>query len=365
MTIDALESPHPVDRRPGMTFMTAHSRQRLGRYQHHAMLSLVLVVWPAGTACNRSPDLPPGVYASPTVRNLGIVADRKEINGEYRIANTSATTVRLLKSIQSCGCTKLQLSTDELPPGGSATATLTVDLEGQFGHKEFEARIETDSAMTPVIRLGLVGDFTVTELDGATEFDLGRFPPSGVISGTFSIFKGSEKAARPTGCDPESIEAVNFALAESENPSFFTVAVSGSAPSNPGPFRLPVDLRAEGGSWGQRRIVFRGSVAPRWTGPEVISIGFLEPGNVVDSSVILRDSSPAPPHPALVRAEATSSADWLKAKATIGAGGEVKVSLSANHPGVAEPVDATVTVTLHTADGSASTWPVAVSGRGL
>ena len=365
MTIDALESPHPVDRRPGMTFMTAHSRQRLGRYQHHAMLSLVLVVCPAGTACNRSPDLPPGVYASPTVRNLGIVADRKEINGEYRIANTSATTVRLLKSIQSCGCTKLQLSTDELPPGGSATATLTVDLEGQFGHKEFEARIETDSAMTPVIRLGLVGDFTVTELDGATEFDLGRFPPSGVISSEFAIFKGSIAEAKPIACDPTTIGAVAVALTESENPSFFTVKLSGSAPSDTGPFQLPVDLRAEGGSWAQRRIVFRGSVVPRWTGPEVVSMGFLEQGHAVDSSVILRDSSPAPPHPALVRAEATSSADWLKAKATIGAGGEVEVSLSANHPGVAEPVDATVTVTLHTADGSASTWPVAVSGRGL
>ena len=330
-----------------------------------ATLFWAMMACQSGLACNRRPDLPPGVYASPTVRNLGVVADRREVTEEYRIANTSATSVRLLKSIQSCGCTKLQLSTDELPPGGSATATLTVDLDGQFGHKEFEARIETDSATTPVIRLGIVGDFTVTQLDGAVEFDLGRFPPSGAISSEFAIFKGSNAAAKPIACDPATIGAVAVALAESENPSFFTVKLSGSAPSATGPFQLPVDLRAEGGSWAQRRIVFRGSVVPRWTGPEVVSMGFLDPGQVVESTVNLRDSSPNAPSPPLLRADATSNADWLVVKAAVGTAGTVELTLSASHPGVAEPVDAVVTVTLYTDDGSATSHLIAVSGRGI
>lgn|GEM_PF-2924076 len=338
-----------------------NSTWRRGR---QCLLSSAIALCACGAGCGRAP-LPPGVYASPAFHNLGIVTDQKEVSVEYLIANTSTTSVRLLSSFQSCGCTKLTLSSNSLPPGGTATAKLTVNLDGQFGHKDFEARIQTDSVTSPVVRLGMSGDFTFTQLDGAVEYDLGRVPADGIVSGVATIFKGTAETAEPAGCDPPSIGQIDFALEESESPAFFRVTAKGTAPSAPGPFRLPVDIQAKGGSWGKQHIVFRGMVVPRWTGPEMVSVGFLERGQSVETLVNITDSCPAPPHPALLRVEATSSADWLVPKATTNAQGRVEVALSATHPGVTEPVNATVTVTLYTVDGLATTCPIAVSGRGL
>ncbi len=338
------------------------STSRRGR---QCVLYFAAVLCACGPGCGQRAPLPPGVYASPAFRNLGIVADQKEVSAEYQIANTSTTSVRLLSSFQSCGCTKLTLSSNSLPPGGTVTATLTVNLDGQFGHKDFEARIQTDSVTSPVVRLGMSGDFTFTNLDGVVEFDLGRVPANGLVSGVAAIFKGSATSAKPAGCEPKSIGLIDFAVEESESPGFFRVTAKGTAPSAPGPFQLPVDIQAEGGSWGKRRIVFRGMVVPRWAGPEVVSMGFLEHGQAVESKVNLRDSCPGPPHPALLRAEASSNADWLVADAKVAPDGHVVVSMSAAHPGRTEPVEATVTVNLHTEDGETATCTIIVSGRGI
>lgn len=317
------------------------------------------------SGCGQRGGIRPGVYVSPAVHSLGTVHNVQRLRENFEIVNTSDKDVRLLGSSQSCGCTSVELSSQLLPAGGTVTATLTVDVAGQFGRKDFEARIQTTSESNPVIRFGITADLAVTEVEGDTTLELGRLPPHGEVSREFPIYKGSVSSARPVGCDPATTGSFAIDLRDADTPGFFILTVAGSAPREAGEFHYPIAIKSEGGSWRTRRVVLHGSVVTRWRAPSVVSLGFLQKGRPREVEIEIEDACAGPPNPAVRHARAVTTGNWLSAEAGVGSRGRVIVRLSGNHPGVTEPVNGRVTVELETEDGPSALVSIAVTARGV
>lgn len=339
------------------------STRRQGAFAGTTGIFVLLGIFVGATGCG--PRLPPGVYASPSMKDLGVVADKDRVVADFEVVNTTALPVRILQTQQSCGCTSVDLPSDTIPPGGSIPVSVTIDLGGQYGRKDFESRLHTDSRVTPIVALGVRADVSAKRVDAGAPFEIGSFPPGGDLRGTAAVYKGTNESARAVGCEPGSAGSIRFSVAEADTPGFFEVTASGTAPSTPGPFDLAVDVVARGGSWERRRIVFHGSVKPRWLVPEIVSLGFLEPGKTVSRNVSIDDAFAGTVQPRVIAVTAESSAAWLSADATLTPERRIVLSLDAAHPGRAEPVEAAVTTTIRTDDSRSATATAVVSLRGL
>lgn len=96
---------------------------------------------------------------SPTTIDLGKVKNEAVATVEFDISNSGARPVRLLSGQTSCGCYYLNLP-DSLPARSQVhvKSDLRID-ESWYGPHEDTLSIQTDSAVTPRLTVGLHGNY--------------------------------------------------------------------------------------------------------------------------------------------------------------------------------------------------------------
>jgi hypothetical protein len=114
-----------------------------------------------------------------------VVLDKNTITGEFKIVNTNKYTVNIREVKLSCGCADMSLSKENIVSGESVDATITVKLDGKYGHCMFEALVMTDDITAPIITLHLVANVAKKKLDGTVVLDLGLLGPSDKIKNYF------------------------------------------------------------------------------------------------------------------------------------------------------------------------------------
>jgi LEA14-like dessication related protein len=139
---------------------------------------LLLVLLPIGclvliSGCNGR-SVPGGVYATPSVLDLGTVTDKESIEGQFKIVNTNDVPVNIQNVKLFCGCSDLVLSGKIIPANGSVDARLLVDVNGKYGHNMFEAEVFTDEPTVHMVKLQLLANINVKQLGGSIFFDLGN-----------------------------------------------------------------------------------------------------------------------------------------------------------------------------------------------
>jgi len=76
---------------------------------------------------------PPLVVLGPAVEDLGTRLQNETITTTFPIRNTSSSTIKLLETIRSCGCTEPRFSKLELAPGETTQASLTLKTGSNRG----------------------------------------------------------------------------------------------------------------------------------------------------------------------------------------------------------------------------------------
>lgn len=241
-----------------------------------------------------------GVYVSPQTATFGVVDNNRVITQEFQIHNFSPWTMRITDVRLSCGCTSLSLAQRVLDPGEVAVAVMSVDLKGRTGKQTFQARLLTDSQVSPFIDLLLEGDVSVDRRDSEIFIPLGTFPPDAHLSQVVWISKGGFSQARLTGIVNESgpLEAsIEEGIEARENA--LPVRISGRTPQATGPFDTVATATLVAGPWQAAKIRFRGVVRSRWRYPRDVYLGLADDGNGLQGSFSIHDvfhhAAPGPP----------------------------------------------------------------------
>jgi hypothetical protein len=230
--------------------------------------------------CHTDSSIPEGIYASPAVCDLGVVIDKEEITGDFKIINMNKKSVNICGTKLSCGCSNLVLSNETIPPGGNVGVKITTTLQGRYGPNLFDALIFTDDPTSPVIQLQLRANIAKKELDGTVMLNLGLLAPSETINQSFSILPGKIHSITVKDVQydftlpHESTIKISAVAVNSEG---VELKVEGVAPAQNGEFSIRAKLKAEGTDWNEAKIILQGRVLPEISIPKTVTLGFLEP----------------------------------------------------------------------------------------
>ncbi|MDR1963168.1 MAG: DUF1573 domain-containing protein, partial [Planctomycetaceae bacterium] len=230
--------------------------------------------------CHTDTSIPEGIYASPAVCDLGVVIDKEEITGDFKIINMNKKSVNIRSTKLSCGCSNLVLSNEVIPTGGNVDVKITTTLQGRYGPNLFDALIFTDDPANPVIQLQLRANIAKKKLDGTVMLNLGLLAPCEKINQSFSILPGAIHSITVKNVQydftlpRESAIKISAVVVDSEG---VKLKVEGGAPAQNGEFSINADLKAEGADWNEAKVILQGRVHPEISIPTTITLGFVEP----------------------------------------------------------------------------------------
>jgi hypothetical protein len=228
-----------------------------------------------------------GVFVSPSEIDFGLIHNQDFVKKQFTVINGGNSPVEIIDIKFSCGCTKIDIPSRHIPPQKSIVATVEIDLNGNYGHKEFEVILITNHKATPVIRLTLIGTVSTTQLDGTIPFDIGVFAPSDMINESIVI---QQKILNPhitlTKAFNNDLEQTTISIEADNNET--KLYVRGKAPSQTGTFYLSALLTADGPFWKQTNITITGLVQSPWELDPVIYLGFISPQQQVKKTIKLK-----------------------------------------------------------------------------
>jgi hypothetical protein len=225
------------------------------------------------TACAQDPAPPPAPVAVPAaepapapvsldavthapklvcekpVHDFGRAASTQIVTHAYDIRNDGDLTLDIKSVTASCGCTVASVSTQQIPPGGTAQINAALNLIGRQGRQVKAITIQSNDPQQPAFILTLQGD--VADTIGATP---DRF--------MFGVVR------------PESTLTQVVELVAVDEPGFRIITVESSAPQ----FTASSEIVEEGKRY-RIRLVSNGPL----------------PAGVYNGSVVVRTDHPAKP----------------------------------------------------------------------
>ena len=300
-----------------------------------------------------------GVFATPSVKNLGKVKDKKELTGDFYISNISHQEVNILDAKVSCGCLKLNVPKRQLKPGEKMKVTLQVNPKGYFGKQSFDAVLTTDHPFTPTVRILLTCHVSATVPHESIPTNIGEFTPSAQIDETIDVSYPAdvitlaginsddaditatlEERGEPSDSDEEEQEGQT-------NPwGKYKLHITGKAPARAGQFRMTIDLEAQGADWKQAKETIIGTVVSAFQPVDTVAFGFINPGEEKTEEIKIKARLPK----TLQSAEAVSQRDILRKEVAIEDNTPV-LRLTIKNTGPSGSFDDTVGVTIEDAEG--------------
>ncbi|MCC5845192.1 MAG: DUF1573 domain-containing protein [Verrucomicrobia bacterium] len=92
---------------------------------------------------------PPKLVVEQAEIDLGEARSGTVLSHTFRLENHGERLLQIRNIRTSCGCTASEISTREIPAGGHATLTATLDLTGRAGPQAEQIRLQTNDPETP------------------------------------------------------------------------------------------------------------------------------------------------------------------------------------------------------------------------
>lgn len=85
------------------------------------------------------------VVLSPKSIDLGIIESKQKINISFELVNDSDEKRKIVSKAQSCGCTKMKMTSETIRPYQRLKINLIFDPKNEFGQFEKSAFIRLDN----------------------------------------------------------------------------------------------------------------------------------------------------------------------------------------------------------------------------
>ncbi len=105
----------------------------------------------------------PAITFDKTTHDFGKINDKDAVSTTFVFKNTGKSTLEILKTKASCGCTATQPSKTKLEPGESSDIQVTFSPVGKKGEQMKQVTVITNDPKQPSIRLNIKADIQVPE----------------------------------------------------------------------------------------------------------------------------------------------------------------------------------------------------------
>jgi hypothetical protein len=105
----------------------------------------------------------PTITFDKTTHDFGKINDKDAVSTTFVFKNTGKSTLEILKTKASCGCTATQPSKTKLEPGESSDIQVTFSPVGKKGEQMKQVTVITNDPKQPSIRLNIKADIQVPE----------------------------------------------------------------------------------------------------------------------------------------------------------------------------------------------------------
>lgn len=105
----------------------------------------------------------PKIEFAKTVHDFGVINQGEVVKTEFTFKNTGKTTLKILKTKASCGCTAPDLKDTELKPGDSSKIDVSFNSAGKSGPTSKQVTVVTNDPSNPIIKLDIKSDIKVKE----------------------------------------------------------------------------------------------------------------------------------------------------------------------------------------------------------
>lgn len=105
----------------------------------------------------------PRIEFEKTVHDFGVINQGDVAKTEFVFKNTGKSTLKILKTKASCGCTAPDLKDTELKPGDSSKIDVSFNSAGKSGPTTKQVTVVTNDPANPIIKLDIKSDIKVKE----------------------------------------------------------------------------------------------------------------------------------------------------------------------------------------------------------
>lgn len=119
------------------------------------LLRPILLLFLLSPASAQTRLQPPRLTASAPAADFGEVRAGKVLTHTFRLENRGERLLEIRRIQTSCGCTASEITTREIPAGGHALLTASLDLTGRSGPQTEHIRVHSNDPLSPVTQLTL------------------------------------------------------------------------------------------------------------------------------------------------------------------------------------------------------------------
>ena len=118
------------------------------------------------TSQNPAPDPNPAKVGTLVIKtpdfDFGTVRSGTAVEHDYVVENNGTAAVRISQVRSSCGCTVVQASKEDIPPGGKSSVHVRFDTTGRNGRQHKSIYVQTTDPLQSLLICQITGDITGT-----------------------------------------------------------------------------------------------------------------------------------------------------------------------------------------------------------
>jgi hypothetical protein len=187
---------------------------------------------------------PPRLVVESAEADLGEARSGSKLTHTFRLENHGQRLLQIRNIRTSCGCTASDISTREIPSGGYATLTASLDLTGRSGPQHEQIRLQTNDPRSPqkvlTLRANAIPRVRVTPQTLNFQQITAQDPPTGRIV----IESTTEAPLEITGIHITN-SRVEAELHEEKPGQQFTLSVRPLKTDPPGHYTDQIDIRTD------------------------------------------------------------------------------------------------------------------------
>jgi hypothetical protein len=217
--------------------------------------------------------------------DLGVVALGAEPSASFTLTNVGGSNLRLANLQTSCGCARAKLSTDVIPPGGTATVTVALRVAMHPGAIAQTIAFETNDPEHATERLAVRAQARrVIEADPPAIF-VGSIPPGGTVTRELELVSPLGRPFEVTGFQAPSGVTVEPIEELGRRGRWYRVTVKGDA--SPGVFGAAVKFTTTSREQDQVSVPVGGEVIGQKVTPKLLVLEPVPAGSVVNARIVV------------------------------------------------------------------------------
>ena len=156
--------------------MKLHKRTRTGGAWITAVVCGILLGTRIGLCVEPTATNGPRLVCDAPEFDYGRVVNTQEVEHTFLLRNTGDVEAVIGRIHSGCGCTRTQASATTIPPGGTGTVSVVINLRGRSGERDINVFVNSNDPVNPICSLRCRGTTYFSDQDRVTGLGIEAVP---------------------------------------------------------------------------------------------------------------------------------------------------------------------------------------------